>query len=93
MLVKTLLIACIVLMRPVATPVARLVVYAFVSLFVTPSKPGRQKQIEILFGTREITVFYGGAQWRHLANKTERFVRCGDTALCQITLTTCYQST
>jgi len=80
-------------MRPVATPVARLVVYAFVSLFVTPSKPGRQKQIEILFGTREITVFYGGAQWRHLANKTERFVRCGDTALCQITLTTCYQST
>jgi len=28
--------------------------------------------------------------WRHLANMTESSVCCSDTALCQITLTTCY---
>jgi len=30
-----------------------------------------------------------GAHWCHLANTTEPSVRCGDAALCQITLTTC----
>jgi len=33
---------------------------------------------------------YMGANWRHLTNTTERFVRGVDAALCQITLTTCY---
>ena len=31
--------------------------------------------------------------WRHLANTTEPSVCCGDAALCQITLTTCYAAT
>ena len=34
-------------------------------------------------------VIDGGAQWRHLANKTEPFMCDGNAALCQITLTTC----
>jgi len=28
--------------------------------------------------------------WRHLANTTEPSICCGDAALCQITLTTCF---
>jgi len=35
---------------------------------------------------------YGWAHWRHLANTTKPSVGCGDAALCQITLTTCYWS-
>jgi len=31
-----------------------------------------------------------GAYWRHLANTTEPFVCGGHAALCQITLTTCF---
>jgi len=30
------------------------------------------------------------AHWRHLVNTIEPSVCCGDAALCQITLTTCY---
>jgi len=33
---------------------------------------------------------HGRAHWRHLANTTEPSVCCGDAALFQITLTTCY---
>jgi len=35
---------------------------------------------------------HGRAQWRHLANMIELSVFCGDAALCQITLTTCFSS-
>jgi len=35
-------------------------------------------------------VYYGTAHWRHLANTIEPSVCCGDAALCQIILTTCY---
>jgi len=31
-----------------------------------------------------------GVHWRHLANTTELSVCGGDTALCQMTLTTCF---
>ena len=31
-----------------------------------------------------------GARWRNLANTTELHVRGGNAALCQITLTTCF---
>jgi len=31
-----------------------------------------------------------GEHWRHLANTTEPFVCGGDAALCQVTLTACY---
>jgi len=33
-----------------------------------------------------------GSHWPHLANTTEPSMCGGDTALCQITLTTCYQT-
>ena len=32
----------------------------------------------------------GRAHWRHLANTIELSVRGGDAALCQVTLTTCW---
>ena len=32
-----------------------------------------------------------GYHWRHLANAIEPSICCGDAALCQITLTTCYK--
>jgi len=35
-------------------------------------------------------VDHRGAHWRNLANTTEPSMCDGDTALCQITLTTCY---
>jgi len=35
-------------------------------------------------------IWVWGAYWRNLANTTEPSVCCGDAALCQITLTTCY---
>ena len=38
-----------------------------------------------------IFAFYiWGAHWRHLKNTTEPSMSCGDAALCQITLTTCF---
>ena len=36
------------------------------------------------------TVYICGAHWRHLKNTTEPSMCGGDAALCQITLTTCY---
>jgi len=36
------------------------------------------------------TVYIWGAHWHHLANTTEPSMCGGDSALCQITLTTCY---
>jgi len=33
---------------------------------------------------------YERAHWSHLANTIEQSVWCGDAAICQITLTTCY---
>jgi len=35
---------------------------------------------------------YMGAHWRHLKNTTELSMCGGDAALCQITLTTCYNT-
>jgi len=49
--------------------------------------------LEVLRHVAMATIFgflYMGARWRHLANTTEPSMCCGDTALCQITLTTCY---
>ena len=41
-------------------------------------------------GNHFLAFFIWGAHWRHLANTTKPSVCCGDAALCQITLTTCY---
>jgi len=60
---------------------------------VTPVITAKMAElIEISFAYRlflvQVTVRWG-ANWRHLANMTERSVRGGDAAFCQITLTTC----
>jgi len=37
-----------------------------------------------------LAFYIWGAHWRHLTNTTEPSMCSGDAALCQITLTTCY---
>jgi len=37
-----------------------------------------------------LTFYIWGAHWRHLKNTTEPSMCGGDAALCQITLTTCF---
>jgi len=39
---------------------------------------------------RQVARMCSHALWHHLANTIELSVCCGDAALCQITLTTCY---
>jgi len=39
-----------------------------------------------------LAFYIWGAHWRHLANKTEPSVCGGDAALCQITMTTCWNT-
>jgi len=60
---------------------------------VLQCKNGCTDRIEMLFGMRNRV--HGSrepwcAHWRHLANTIEPFVCCGDAALCEMTLTTCY---
>ena len=48
---------------------------------------------ELLRDVAMATIFgflYSGSHWRHLKNTTEPPTCGGDAALCQITLTTCY---
>ena len=57
------------------------------------SYPMKTAEIEVLTDVAMVTIFcfyIWCAHWRLLTNATEQSVCCGDAAICQVTLTTCY---